>query len=151
MPVPENAGVLESLRTKARASVQRIVLPESHDPRVVQAAIKLADQGLATPILVNYDGTSLPDHVEVVHSSDSEITHQCGQQLFRKPQTQRAVFRSRNGSGTRSAVVRRDPGQKRRRRRLCRRKCCHDGQRHSGGLVRRGNSNRVVKSFPVFS
>ena len=43
---------LTSLRERARGKRARIVLPESGDPRVVEAALRLQHEGIAEPILV---------------------------------------------------------------------------------------------------
>ena len=48
--------VLEELKARARAKQKRIVLPESGDARVLQAAGMLAQSGLATPILLRSKG-----------------------------------------------------------------------------------------------
>lgn len=50
--------VLLDLHEKARRARRRIVLPEAHDPRVRQAAARLAAEGLVEPVLV--DGGRLP-------------------------------------------------------------------------------------------
>lgn len=47
--------VLERIRERARARVRRIVLPETSDPRVVEAAQRLAAAGLAQPLLPTAD------------------------------------------------------------------------------------------------
>lgn len=44
--------LLERLREEARASRRRIVLPEGDDPRVQEAARRLAEERLAEPVLV---------------------------------------------------------------------------------------------------
>ena len=41
-----------NLMQKARGNSQRIVLPESHDPRILRATAQILAQGLATPILL---------------------------------------------------------------------------------------------------
>jgi phosphate acetyltransferase len=41
-----------NLMRKARENRQRIVLPESHDPRILRATARILSQGLATPILL---------------------------------------------------------------------------------------------------
>jgi len=46
----------ESLRQRARIRRRRIALPESHDPRIVEAAGTLAREGLAEPVLVGPGG-----------------------------------------------------------------------------------------------
>ncbi|MFW6159431.1 MAG: phosphate acetyltransferase [Planctomycetota bacterium] len=43
---------LEHLHRLAREDPKRIVLPESHDPRVLRAAGRLAETGLARPVLI---------------------------------------------------------------------------------------------------
>jgi phosphate acetyltransferase len=49
-------GLMESIRDKARGKRARIVLPETADPRVVQAAAALLAQGVARPVLVGSRG-----------------------------------------------------------------------------------------------
>lgn len=59
--------VLLELREKARRAGRRIVLPESQDPRVVQAAARLASEGLCQPVLVEGRGMgAVPAGVELV-------------------------------------------------------------------------------------
>jgi phosphate acetyltransferase len=45
------SAVLDRIRERARARPRRIVLPELQDPRVVEAARFLEDEGLAIPVL----------------------------------------------------------------------------------------------------
>jgi len=60
-------NVLLELREKARHRPRRVVLPESQDARVVQAAAKLAAEGLCEPVLVATRGMgNAPRGVEVV-------------------------------------------------------------------------------------
>ncbi len=61
--------VLE-LREKARRLERRIVFPESQDPRVLQAAARLASEGLVRPVLIETPGlSSTPPGVELVRPS----------------------------------------------------------------------------------
>ena len=73
---------MDRLREKVRSTPKRIVLPEAQDPRVVQAARILADQGLAIPLLLNYEGDPLPDSIQVLDSRESEFLDACSKQLF---------------------------------------------------------------------
>lgn len=58
--------VLLELREKSRRAKKRVVLPESGDPRVLQAAGRLASEGLCTPVVVETRGMgSVPAGVEV--------------------------------------------------------------------------------------
>ncbi len=70
-------SLVQEIHAKARRLGNRIVLPESQDPRVCQAAAALAAQGLCQPVLL--DGgqmASVPHGVEVLRpSSDSRIAH----------------------------------------------------------------------------
>ncbi len=45
-------GFMEDIRSRAKAQPQRIVLPESNDPRVLEAAKTILDEGLAELILI---------------------------------------------------------------------------------------------------
>ncbi len=44
--------VIERIKAKARASVKRIVLPEGDEPRTVEAARIVAEEGVAEPVLL---------------------------------------------------------------------------------------------------
>lgn len=59
--------VVLELREKSRRLGRRIVLPESGDERVVQAAARLASEGLCTPVLVDGPETgTVPPGIELV-------------------------------------------------------------------------------------
>lgn len=47
------SSVIEQLREKAKAAPRRIVLPETDDPRVIEAARQLADANLVIPVLLD--------------------------------------------------------------------------------------------------
>jgi phosphate acetyltransferase len=53
--------LMERLKSRARVNVQRIVLPEGEDTRVIRAAGEIARQGLAKPILLGR-----PKHIEAM-------------------------------------------------------------------------------------
>ena len=52
---------IETIKEKAKAKHCTIVLPESYDPRVCDAAVMIADQGIAKIILFSEDGKPLPN------------------------------------------------------------------------------------------
>jgi phosphate acetyltransferase len=59
--------ILLELHERARRKKKRIVLPEASDPRVVQAAGRLAAEKLCTPVLLDNGGLAgIPAGVEVV-------------------------------------------------------------------------------------
>lgn len=52
---PSRGSALARLRERARAARRRIVFPEVADPRVVEAAARLRDEGLCDPVLLTDD------------------------------------------------------------------------------------------------
>lgn len=76
-------NVVLEIQEKARRLGRRIVLPESQDPRVRQAAATLAAQKLCTPVLVQTPGMgSAPAGVEVVSPSRDPRTGKFGEELY---------------------------------------------------------------------
>jgi phosphate acetyltransferase len=76
--------VLE-LHEKARRLGRRIVLPESQDPRVLQAAATLVAQKLCRPVLVEAKGMgSPPSGVEVVRPAKDPRAERFAEQLFER-------------------------------------------------------------------
>jgi phosphate acetyltransferase len=67
------------IRSGARGRKVRILLPESSDARVVQAAAKMADRGIGAPSLIWQGDSDPPDILGVpIHStSDSSLRQQC--------------------------------------------------------------------------
>lgn len=63
--------LLHELHEKARRQDCRIVLPETQDPRVMQAAARLAAEGLVTPVLIETPGMAAPPRgVETVRPAN---------------------------------------------------------------------------------
>ncbi len=78
-------GVLLELREKARRLSRRIVFPEPQDPRVIQAAARLAAQGLCKPVLVARRGLGgTPPGCEVVNAEDAERAKRFAETLFER-------------------------------------------------------------------
>lgn len=75
-------NVIDQLHLKAKTQLRRVVLPESDDPRVVDAAQQLAEQRLAIPILLDPPAAAeqLPG-VESVSTTNSEIREKLAVQL----------------------------------------------------------------------
>ena len=91
------SNVVEQLKTKARQRTRRVIFPESHDPRVQQAAQKFRDEGLGHPVLVlskhlnagnakaeeaNCSTELSIGDFETVSLSDGAMIETCAQQLF---------------------------------------------------------------------
>ena len=74
--------VLE-LHEKARRAGKRIVLPEAQDPRVLQAAARLAQERLCVPVLVDTGKAgAAPAGVEVVRPARDPRTQRFAEELF---------------------------------------------------------------------
>jgi phosphate acetyltransferase len=74
MPVPESAtAFLAGLIDRARRSRKKIVFPEGSDPRVQNAAAKLARQGILQPILIAPTPKSAPDGVTYIDPAGSPL------------------------------------------------------------------------------
>ncbi|MEW6073667.1 MAG: phosphate acetyltransferase [Planctomycetota bacterium] len=71
------------LREKSRRLQKKIVLPESRDPRVLQAAAILAGEGLCVPILVENPGMNAPPPgIGVVVPARDPRTERLAEELF---------------------------------------------------------------------
>src|SRR5580692_5897467 len=74
MPVPESArAFLDGLIERARRSKKRIVFPEGSDPRVRDAAARLAKQGILRPILIGAAPQSTPEGVTYIDPAASPL------------------------------------------------------------------------------
>ena len=75
--------VLEKIRQKAKRNPRRILFPETNDPRILEAAIRLHREGLAIPILLNTgDLPPSVDAIQKVNSLDPDVVQSCALQLF---------------------------------------------------------------------
>lgn len=63
---------IEDIRMKAASNPKRIVLPRSSDERVVKAAEYLKDHNLALPILIQNEGATIPEHLDVIDPISDE-------------------------------------------------------------------------------
>jgi phosphate acetyltransferase len=79
-------NVLLEIHEKSRRANRRVVLPETQDPRVMQAAARLATQGLCTPVLI--DGgkmaSAAPPGVDVVNPRKDPRTKHFAAELHEK-------------------------------------------------------------------
>ena len=74
MPIPESAtAFMSGLIDRARRSKKRIVFPEGSDPRVVDAAARLAQQGILQPILIAPPPERAPDGVTFIDPASSPM------------------------------------------------------------------------------
>ena len=76
-------NLMLELAEKARRGQKRVVLPESQDTRIVQAAAKLASERICQPILVETPGLgSVPSGVELVRPRNDARTERFADELF---------------------------------------------------------------------
>jgi len=79
-------NVLLEIHEKSRRANRRVVLPETQDPRVIQAAARLVAQGLCTPVLI--DGgkmaSAAPPNVDVVNPRKDPRTKHFAAELHEK-------------------------------------------------------------------
>ena len=74
--------VLE-LKEKSRRLGRRVVLPESHDPRVRQAAATLRSEGLCQPVLLDCGGMgAAPAGVETIRPADDARVERFAEEYF---------------------------------------------------------------------
>lgn len=76
---PQLPNTIRRLRELAASNPQRIVFPETQDPRVLTAAKKLVELKLAKPILIGGEEVSGTERIE---PTDDSLLQQCSQQLF---------------------------------------------------------------------
>jgi len=77
--------VLLELSERARRLKRRVVLPESRDPRVLQAAARLASEGLCQPVLVESPGLGeVPPGVELVRPGRDTRAEAFAERLFER-------------------------------------------------------------------
>jgi phosphate acetyltransferase len=80
-------NALDRLREQARSRLRRVILPEGQDPRVVEAANRLAENGWVHPVLMGAESTAgLHARVERMELCDPTWSGPCGEQLFRNRQ-----------------------------------------------------------------
>jgi phosphate acetyltransferase len=77
--------VIRELRERSRQLKKSIVLPESSDPRVLQAAAQLASEGLCQPIIVASPGMGpVANGVELVRPASDGRTEAYAKHLFER-------------------------------------------------------------------
>ncbi|MEM7456295.1 MAG: phosphate acetyltransferase [Planctomycetota bacterium] len=76
-------NVIESLRQRAGQKQRRIIFPEAHDPRVVEAALKFSELELGIPVVVETAEVAgkLPAEIETVLITDKHHRDTCANQL----------------------------------------------------------------------
>src|SRR6266478_5234307 len=74
MPVPESAtAFMAGLIERARRARKRIVFPEGNDPRILEAAGRLAREGILQPILIGAPPERAPEGVTFVDPASSPM------------------------------------------------------------------------------
>ncbi len=84
------AKIIERLQEKCRCNPRRVVLPETNDPRVLQAAAALKRRKLADPVLLadrsQFESArwrgQIEESITVIPNDDRELQQQCARQLY---------------------------------------------------------------------
>ena len=79
------SSVIEELRSRASERPRRILLPETQDPRILEAASFIQQRNLAIPVVLGRPELSTVDALsgfEVIKHDDVQFVEACAQQLF---------------------------------------------------------------------
>jgi phosphate acetyltransferase len=88
MPPPESAvAFLAGLIARARPLHKRIVFPEGHDPRVIEAAARLARDGIVQPLLIGHKPDPAPPGVTFVDPAACDRARDYGALLYERRKT----------------------------------------------------------------
>ena len=88
MPLPESAAAfLAALIARARPLRKRIVFPEGHDPRVLEAASRLARESIVQPILIGRTPAPALPGVTFVDPAACDRVRDYGALLFERRKT----------------------------------------------------------------
>jgi phosphate acetyltransferase len=83
------SSVIEQLRDQASRRLRRILLPETQDPRILEAADLIREQNLAIPVVLDRRDCPTRDALkrfEVIEIDDVRFADACAQQLFENRQ-----------------------------------------------------------------
>ena len=80
-------SVIDEAKAKIKGRSLRRVMPEGEDPRVQAAALRLAAEGLADPVVFGADDTpeALPRHAAIIKSRRAKMNEAMALRLLRKP------------------------------------------------------------------
>ncbi|MBR2524633.1 MAG: phosphate acetyltransferase [Clostridiales bacterium] len=65
-------SLIETIKTKAKKDVKRIVLPEGEEPRTIAAAKIIRDEGLAVPVLLGDPARIDAEGIEIINPETSD-------------------------------------------------------------------------------
>jgi len=83
------SSVIESLRNRAAGRLRRILLPETQDPRILEAARRIQQGKLAIPVALgrrDCPNREALNRLEVIEWDDARLVDACAQQLFENRQ-----------------------------------------------------------------
>ena len=66
---------IESIKNRAKKDIKRIVLPESMDNRVIEAAKKIRDEHIADVIIIGNINDSSLDGIEIIDPNNIDLTN----------------------------------------------------------------------------
>lgn len=88
MPIPESARVfMSSLAERARKTGKKIVFPEGSDPRVIEAAARLARDGVVKPILAGPKPENAREGVAYADPGCPDLIRKYGALMYERRRT----------------------------------------------------------------
>src|SRR5688572_22068103 len=78
-------GVIDKARAAIKGKNKRLVLPETEDDRIAEAARLLQADGLAEVVLVDRSQPPRPQHVEALLASRGKLTEAMAMRLLERP------------------------------------------------------------------
>lgn len=80
-------GVIGEAKAKIKGRGLKLVMPESEDERIVAAARRLSDEGLAIPLLFGAAGVpeASPGHIAIIRQRRPKMTDAMAAKLLQKP------------------------------------------------------------------
>ena len=131
--IPESAKLFMSgLIERARKLKKTIAFPEGTDPRVLEAAARLAREGVVKPVLIGARPANAPEGVEFVDPATSPLVEEVRRALLRAAARQGHHAGGSGGGRAEAAVLRVADGGRGR----CRWQRGRRGQQHGGDGAR---------------
>lgn len=74
---------IDEIKNKAKLNLKKIVLPETMDERVIDAAVKIRDEGIANIILIGKPMKKIDlNNIEVIEPANDELTDTLANELY---------------------------------------------------------------------
>jgi phosphate acetyltransferase len=79
-------GVIDNAKAAIKGANRRLVMPEGHDDRIIEAASRLRREGLAVPMILDKSSLApVPKHIDVLLASREKMTRSTAERLLERP------------------------------------------------------------------